>query len=208
MRGSVLVVVYFTFAEDFEDKGMSRLKSLAGEKISTRRILINAYSVNESKIVVEGNLVDDRSVDYILTSGEKRSPGSVHDMIIRLLIKGPDLTIEDIEVELPGVPRDDCRETINSLEPIKGLRIASGFTAKVKSLAGGRLGCAHLVALLLAMAPAAVQGFWVNGARKMASVDSIADPENQELVEEYLKNTCWVWREDGPRFKKLTKGLG
>lgn len=186
---------------------MSRLKKVAGEKISTRRIVINAYSVNESMILVEGNLVDDRSVEHILTSGEKRSPGSVHDMIIRLLIKGPDLTIEDIEVELPGVPRDDCRETINSLEPIKGLRIASGFTTKVKSLAGGSLGCAHLVTLLLAIAPAAVQGFWVNGARKMASMDSVGALENRELVEEYLKNTCWVWREDGPRFEKLTKGL-
>jgi hypothetical protein len=186
---------------------MSRLKRLAGEKIGTRKIIIDSYSVDENTIVVEGNLIDDRSIEYTLTSGEQRKPGIVHDMIIRLLIGGPDLTIKDLEVELPGVPRADCKETVNSLEPIKGLKITSGFTAKVKSLAGGSLGCAHQVALLLAMAPAVVQGFWVNGARKMTSLDSRGALENRKLVYQYLKNTCWVWREDGPWFKKLTKAL-
>jgi hypothetical protein len=186
---------------------MSRLKRMAGEKVSTRRIVIDSYSVDDNMIVVEGNLIDDRSIEYFLTSGERREPGIVHDMIIRLLIAGPELTIKDLEVELPGVPRADCKETVDSLEPIKGLKITSGFTAKVKSLAGGSLSCAHLVALLLAMAPAAVQGFWVNGAKKLTSIDSRGALENRRLVEQYLKNTCWVWREDGPRFRKLIDAL-
>jgi len=39
------------------------------------------------------------------------------------------------------------------------MAIAKGFTARVKNLVGGNKGCAHLVELLLAMAPAAIQGY-------------------------------------------------
>jgi len=61
---------------------------------------------------------------------------------------------------MPTVPRPECLKTCESLQPIKGMQIASGFTARVKDLVGGVKGCAHLVALLTAMAPAAVRGAW------------------------------------------------
>ena len=114
-------------------------------------------------------------------------------MIIRIDVKGPDLVIEDIEVEMPTIPHDACIETPESLEPIKGMPIASGFTTKVKDLVGGVKGCCHLFALLTAMAPAAVQGAWSAMAREPI------DPEvYMPMALGRVKNTCWVWREDGP----------
>jgi len=56
---------------------------------------------------------------------------------------------------MPTVPRQECRETLDSLLPLKGLPIVSGFTNRVKDLVGGAKGCAHLVALITAMASAA-----------------------------------------------------
>lgn len=183
---------------------MSTLRELAGDKIHSREMQIEIYSVDEHSVLVEGSLIDNRLCEYFLLSGEKREPGVIHHMIIRLLIEGPELTIRDVEVEMPGIPRTQCAETINSLEPIKGLKIYSGFTAKVKSLIGGNRGCAHLVSLLLAMAPAAVQGFWAQLSRKKVSINSAAD---KERLTNFMINTCWVWREDGPILEQFRKQL-
>lgn len=183
---------------------MSALKELSGDKIHSRVIQTDIYSVDENAILVEGTLIDNRLHEYYLISGEKRDAGIIHHMIIRLLIEGPDLHIRDVEVEMPGIPRSQCVETINSLEPIKGLKIYSGFTTKVKSLIGGNRGCAHLVALLLAMAPAAVQGFWAQLSRKKVSFKSNAD---KERLTDFMVNTCWVWREDGPVIEQFREHL-
>ena len=96
----------------------------------------------------------------IVQTVDKHAPGTVHHMIIRMEIEGPKLTIEDIEVEMPTIPYEACLETQGCLNQLKGMPIFAGFTAKVKKLVGGRKGCCHLLSLLTAMAPAAVQGAW------------------------------------------------
>ena len=93
-----------------------------------------------------------------------------------------------------SVPREACRETIDCLACIKGLAITRGFTSKVKKLAGGNKGCTHLLELLLAMAPAAVQGYAAHRSQKQAGFD----PDQAKFIMKYLVNTCHAWREDGP----------
>jgi hypothetical protein len=67
------------------------------------------------------------------------------------------------------------------------------FTSKVKALIGGPKGCNHLLALLTAMAPAAVQGAFSAKAREPI------DQETSTLIAlKRLKDTCWAWREAGP----------
>ena len=58
-------------------------------------------------------------------------------MIIRMELRGPQLVIEDIEVEMPTIPHDMCAETLKSLEPVKAMAIVSGFNIKGQE-AGGR----------------------------------------------------------------------
>ena len=118
-------------------------------------------------------------------------------MVIRMLI-GDRLLIKKIEVEMPRTPHADCIETINSLKEIEGLNIAPGFSAKVKKITGGIKGCSHLTTLLLVMAPAAVQGYWSNIARKPFN-----GKLSRESMEKYLIDTCYTWRKDGPIMKKL-----
>jgi hypothetical protein len=173
------------------------LKDRCGEKIHVRNVEVSTYECEGEGIIVEGVLKDERLKQYYLLSGEVHPPGTLHHMIIRMLV-GDRLTIKKIEVEMPRTPHEDCVETRNSLKEIEGLNIAPGFSAKIKKITGGIKGCSHLTTLLLVMAPAAVQGYWSNIARKPFS-----GKLSRESMEKYLIDTCYTWRKDGPLMQKL-----
>ena len=173
-----------------------------GEKLHTRNIEVTTYDYDRQRIIVEGFLKDDRFQESHSMTGEKFPSGAIHHMAIRLLVNCSNLLIEDVDVDLISVPREACRETIGCLAPIKGLIITKGFTLKVKKLAGGKKGCTHLVELLLAMAPAAIQGYAAYQSKKPA----VFDPDRAKIILQFLVNTCRVWRDDGQlveRFKKM-----
>jgi hypothetical protein len=170
-----------------------------GKELHIRNIKVTTYDYDEQKIIVEGFLQDDRLQESYMMTGEKFPGSIIHHMSIRLLVNCSNLLIEDIDCDLITVPREACHETNDCLAPIKGLIITRGFTAKVKNLIGGNKGCAHLTELLLAMDPAAIQGYAAYQARKPASVD----PDRAKLILQFLVNTCHVWRENGPFVEKL-----
>lgn len=174
-----------------------------GEKLHTRDIAITTYACDDQRIVIEGSLKDDRLVESYSFTGEKFFSGVIHHMIIKLLVNCSNLVIEDVNVEMISVPRDVCRETIDCLEPIKGLIITKGFIAKVKKIAGGKRGCTHLVELIQAMAPAAIQGFAAYRSRKQ----TVYDPDRVKMVLAFLVDTCRIWREDGPLMEMFRKNL-
>ena len=94
----------------------------------------------------------------------------------------------------------ECPEAIPSFAKLEGMRIAPGFTSKVRNIIGGPKGCAHLSGLLMAMASAALQGLWTYQARERQR-----DNDINEIASDYLVNTCWVWRQDGPLVKSLSR---
>ena len=173
------------------------------KKIHDRTIEISTYVHEPDAVVVEGRLTDNRLRPTWYLSGECRPPGIVHDMVIRMIVRGPGLTIEAIDVEMQTVPKEDCRDVTNALQPVVGMKIRGGFTEKVKSLVGGASGCSHLVALLLAMAPAAVQGAWAALAQNPVDRAAVSG-----TALKFLENTCHVWRSDGPALKELRETLG
>ena len=161
----------------------------SGKKYHTRSIEVNTFEYDEQRLAVEGCLTDHRLQEFRLVTGEKRSHGILHQMIIHLLVNKTTLEIEDLHVEMPTVPREECLETINSLEAVKGLRITRGFTSTVKALVGSGKGCHHLVALLTTMGSSFIQGY---AAYKLQeSPRFISDMINM------LVNTCWTWRAEG-----------
>lgn len=177
---------------------MNLIDKNKGKRIHTRNIEISTFDDDDDHIVVEGRLQDDRLVPSYHISGQKRPPQIVHHMIIQMRIDCGNLSIKDIHVDMPGVPHEECDQTAESLQKIKGMRIVPGFTSNVKRLLGGKQGCLHLTTLVLAMAPAILQGFWSFRNRH---------PESRkispELMEDYLIDTCWVWRKEGPLIKRL-----
>jgi len=172
------------------------------QKVHTRNIHVATYTYDSDAIIVEGRLTDNRLMDSYRSGGSVIPPGVVHDMVIRLKITGPRLKIEDVDVEMPTVPNVDCDQTRRSLEPVIGMEIVSGFTLRVKALVGGAKGCAHLVALLTAMASAAVQGAWSAATRK-----PVDNPDIKHHTLDRIKDTCYVWRSEGPALKKYEESL-
>jgi len=166
-----------------------------GKKYHTRTIEVSTYEYDARRLAVEGRLTDNRFQESHLATGEKRRPGILHRMIIRLLVDRKTLAIEDLHVEMPSVPRAECLEMSGSLEPLKGRRIAQGFTSLVKSLSGRGKGCCHLTALLTAMGSSVIQGY--AAAREEGEPIAIAD-----LIA-ILGDSCWTWRAEGPLINQL-----
>lgn len=171
------------------------------QKVHTRSIDMATYAKDDRSIVVEGTLHDERLTAIFRPTGEKVSPGTIHRMVIRMQVGGADLTIEDIDVEIQTAPREECRQALESLKPVIGMRIAAGFTARIKEKVGGAKGCAHLVALLGAMAPAAVQGAWNAMSRQPM------DPKYLPGAIARIKDTCMLWRSDGPLMQAYEKNM-
>ena len=180
---------------------MSSLKIDREKKIHTRDIKIATFAYDDAHIIVEGELNDNRIIPAFSHKGDLYPPGNIHHMFIRLLIEIDSIRIVQVEIEMPGIPHEECPETIPRFAQLEGLRIAPGFTSKVRNIIGGPKGCAHLSGLLMAMASAALQGLWTYRAKDPHQ----ADKDITEIANAYLVNTCWVWRRDGPLVDSLSK---
>ncbi len=183
---------------------MSRFMQMAADKAHERTITIATYPAGDDRVIVEGRLIDRRLKDYYLVTGEKRLAGEIHNMIVRLLVAISGFIIEDVEVELVAVPRDECADVQGTLDAIRGEKITRGFSSRMKSLLGGTKSCTHLLTLLIAMGPATLQGVFSSRAQKpMEMASFMSDPNRVKFFMKTLLNTCYVWREDGPALKKL-----
>lgn len=173
---------------------MKYVEADALEKIHNRNLDISSHIFDDEHLLITGELKEKNLITIYERSGEPIEPTIFHHMQIQLLIKISELKIVDLHVKMPGTPHDDlCREMENSLNEIKELVIAPGFTSKIKKIAGGVKGCVHLTTLLLSMAPAALQGYWIFESR---NEQRNGEPEFE--IEKYLIGTCWAWRKDGP----------
>lgn len=182
---------------------MSFLDQCSKENIHNRNIDISTYAWDADHVLLVGELKEQRYVGFINHVGERVEPEIYHHMKIELLIYTKTMTIKDVAVFLPRVPREDCLTMGTSLDDIKGMEITRGFSTKIRKMAGGPKGCVHLKALLLTMAPAAVQGSWINNSWQQKEAEK-SDPEmSNDLVD-----SCWTWRKNGPLVVSLDLKVG
>jgi len=158
--------------------------------VHTREISMRTSDLGDHYILVEGSLIDHR---FQKKQNEPLEQSElVPHMVIQLKIKGPEMLIEQAEATMPHHPREECPEVLPWIRNLEGVRIAPGFTMKVKKIIGGIKGCAHLTSLVIAMGESAVQGYWAAyGAGREGR-----PPREQEIKN--VVNTCYLWREDGP----------
>ena len=183
---------------------MSSLMEMAKDLIHDRIIETKTFYVDEEHLLCAGTLRETRHYDYYKFTGERVEAGLLHGLTILLLVKVPAMVIEEIEVSMDKVPRFECREIEECLAPVKGMAITGGFSSKVRAIAGGEKGCAHLLHLIITMAPAVLQGYWASRYRKKPDMSYKSSGASSKMGAG-LMNTCYVWREDGPAFTRLKK---
>ncbi len=127
--------------------------------------------------------------------------GKVHGMVVRLLLGGMPTEILDAEAEMPTVPLDACRHAVDSVKGLIGMPIVYGFTKAVKDRMISTEGCNHLTSLMLTMGSVAVQGMAANRGK------TPPPPEAREMMLEYVKDTCCVWRGDSEHYKKTLEEI-
>jgi hypothetical protein len=98
---------------------MKSFRESKGKKFHTRHIDVSTYEYDGQRIIVEGVLKDDRfRVSHMVTGGTLAA-GAIHHMAICLLVNCSTFSIEDIDLEMPSVPREECLETIGCFRPLK-----------------------------------------------------------------------------------------
>ncbi len=167
--------------------------------VHTREISIRTFDLGDHRILVEGNLIDHRYRPGLKESSAGRK--LVHNMIIRLKVRGPGMRIEEAKATMPHHPRKECPEVLPSMRSLEGLEVAPGYTVKVKRLVGGIKGCAHLTSLVIAMGESAVQGYWAAYEAERGKTGL-----SEQTIRKFI-NTCHLWKEDGPIIKRLRERL-
>lgn len=168
------------------------------ELVHNRDLSIQTYDLGDHRILIEGNLVDHRH--RLRNDKARESSELVHDMIVRLTVKGPEMLIEEAEAEMPHHPREECTVVLPWIRSLEGMRIATGFTMKAKETIGEIKGCSHLTSLVIAMGPCAVQGYWAAYGMERAQTRP-----SEEAIKKVI-NTCYLWREDGPLIRRFREG--
>jgi hypothetical protein len=111
-------------------------------------------------------------------------------MRVRLRVRYPDLVIIGVEAAMDAHPYTLCPDALPALQELTGLSVARGFTRAVNARLGRSKGCAHLVALVHAMAPVVKQAVGAAFRERLGAADDRPDL--------WFVDSCQAWREDGP----------
>ncbi|HEX7503925.1 MAG TPA: DUF2889 domain-containing protein [Syntrophales bacterium] len=175
------------------------------ERIHSRTITVNSYEIDDSSLLVEGDLVDERFFpSFYYSRNEFLDPGIVHDIRVEMKVSLPALEITEARAHMRKIPIGDCLGVESSAERIVGLRIKPGFARDLKDRLGGIAGCLHMTTLIYNMGAAAVQGMWASVSRKREG----GGTRSLDYDPGILKNSCWLWRENGPFYEGVKKLRG
>jgi len=127
------------------------------ERLHTRQIRIEGYRRDDGLWDIEGHLTDIKDFEVALASGPRPAGEPVHEMWLRLTVDAT-LTIHAACAATDAMPYQGSCDTITpKYGQLVGLRIAPGFTKKVRELFGGVHGCTHITELIGTVATGAYQ---------------------------------------------------
>jgi Protein of unknown function (DUF2889) len=174
------------------------------DELHLRRIELRGYRRHDGLYDIEARMVDTKTREMTLDGGRIVPPGeSLHDMSIRLIVD-EDLNVIDIMAATDASPFGICRDATATLQTMKGLRIAAGWSAAVRERLAGRKGCTHLTELLAPLATTAFQTLSQIRNAKPAPVDPNGRPRKIDSCYAYASGREIVLR----RWPKYYDGDG
>jgi hypothetical protein len=172
--------------------------SAATDSVHVRTITMEARRAGDAMLEVSGRLVDERPQGTGVGWFGAVNGSIIHDMRVKLRVRHPDLVVTAITAEMASHPYSLCPDAVEPLQQLVGLSIARGFTRALNERFGRQFGCAHLTALIQAMAPV------VRQAIGPASRDYEEIPKSGG--ETWFVNTCQAWKEGGLLHQRLAAG--
>lgn len=166
--------------------------------VHVRDIHVECYSPAEDRLEIRGSFRDERPQGIGTHSGGGEA---IHGFEARMTVSIPDFTIQDLVIEMPTVPQAECREVRAGFAKLKGEKITGGFSKRAHAALPRTSTCPHVLTLVLAMAPVAVQGAFVRFIETAGKAlrDGTLDPAAMmEMSFQQWKNACYVSAEDGP----------
>lgn len=184
------------------------------EVLHEREYRVRAYRMpadeHGERLLLRG-AVRDQKPPYLYIADDP-DPITIHLMQVELIVGFPDMTIRDASVLFEMHPHTECVSIVDAYRGLVGLSIARGFTHRVRELFGGPRGCTHTTALLLAMAPIAIQSIWsmhASNSRRSGlptQRGGALSREERERSWAASLNSCHVWDADGPLVASLRAG--
>jgi hypothetical protein len=169
--------------------------SVPRDELHLRRIELRGYRRHDGLYDIEARIVDTKSSEITLLDGRHLPSGAaLHDMSIRMVVDEA-LTVVDIVASTDASPFGICKEATDSLQTMKGLRIAHGWSQAVRERLSGRKGCTHLTELLGPLATVAFQTLSQVRLAKPAAVDANGRP--------FKIDTCYAYASDREVVKRL-----
>jgi hypothetical protein len=172
--------------------------SVAGDPVHVRTLTMEARRVGDSGLEVRGRLIDERPRGPGVGWFGATSGSIIHDMRVTLRVRHPDLVITAVTAEMASHPYSLCPDAVEPLQQLVGLSVARGFMRAVNERFGRQFGCAHLTALVQAMAPVVRQAM------------GPAFREYEEIPtsgsETWFVNTCQAWKDGGLLHQRLAAG--
>jgi Protein of unknown function (DUF2889) len=166
--------------------------------VHVRTMTIEARRVGEATLEVSGRLTDARPQGAGVGWFGAVHGSVIHDMRVTLHVRHPDLIVTALTAEMAAHPYSVCADAVEPLQQLVGLSVAQGFTRAVNERFGRQLGCAHVTALIHAMAPVVRQAV------------GPAFREHEEIpkgtAETWFVNTCQAWKEGGLLHQRLAAG--
>jgi hypothetical protein len=176
----------------------ARPAAAAKSPVHVRTIRVEAVEAGPDELLVTGSLVDERPRGGPRWFGVQ-APRVIHHMTVALRVHYPDLVITGVEAGMETHPYVVCPDAIPPLQGLVGLSVAQGFTRAVNERFGRAQGCAHVTALIHAMAPVVRQA----AGAAFGHADDGPPPKSDAP---WFLNTCQAWRENGPLHRLIREG--
>ena len=169
--------------------------SVPRDELHLRRIELTGYRRHDGLYDIEARMVDTKKSEIKLLDGRRLPAGeALHDMSVRIVVDEA-LTVVDIVASTDAAPFGICREATDTLQTMKGLKIAHGWSQAVRERLSGRKSCTHLAELLGPLATVAFQTLSQVRLAKPAAVDAKGRP---------LKiDTCYAYASDREVVQRL-----
>ena len=191
----------------------SRIPPPPGEEeipIHTRTYAVNVFRIDGERMRLRGQVTDTKPAGLYVRGDTE--PLDVHDMVVDLVVSFPFLEIQSVEVVLDTHPNRSCPSIEPAFQSLVGVSIARGFNRTLTGLFGGPKGCTHVVSLLRATAPVAIQSIYsmeaANPDRDPAEAWSIRDRTEDQRGDAlvFIEDSCHVWATNGERMAAARAG--